>query len=116
LIEGTYKGKGVGKKFLKHTRYSKLLIHCISMENENLGGRYRSMREEFKKISKDLSSMEELVVLTKADIHTPEKANTIREAFEKDIGKEVVAVSTYLEDSLLDLNKAIKSRLDSPQN
>jgi len=49
LIEGTYKGKGVGKKFLKHTKYSKLLIHCISIENSDLAQRYKSMREEFKK-------------------------------------------------------------------
>lgn len=116
LIEGTYKGKGVGKHFLKHTKYSKLLIHCISMENESLGGKYRSMREEFKRISEDLYNMDELVVLTKADIHTPEKAETIRKAFEEEIGKEVVAVSTYLKDTLIYLNKSIKSRLDSHQD
>jgi GTPase len=115
LIEGTYMGKGVGKHFLKHTKYSKLLLHCISMENESLGGKYRSMREEFKRISQDLYDMEELVVLTKCDIHTPEKAETIRKAFEEEIGKEAVAVSTYLKDSLINLNKSIKSRLDSHQ-
>jgi GTP-binding protein len=116
LIEGTYKGKGVGKKFLKHTKYSKLLIHCVSMENENLVDRYRSMREEFKKISQELYNMEELVVLTKADIYEPEEAKTVRKAFEKETGKSVIAVSTYLKHSLLDLNKEIKSRLDSLQS
>jgi GTP-binding protein len=116
LIEGTYKGKGVGKKFLKHTKYSKLLIHCISMENDNLVERYRTMRKEFKKISKELYSMEELIVLTKADIYTPEEAKVIGETFEEEIGKEALTVSTYLKDSLIDLNKAIKSKLDSLQN
>ena len=115
LIEGTYKGKGVGKHFLKHTKYSKLLLHCISMENENLEDKYISMREEFKRISQDLYDMQELVVLTKSDIHTPEKSETIRKAFEQEIGKEVVAVSTYLKESLIHLNKSIKSRLDSHQ-
>lgn len=116
LIEGTYKGKGVGKHFLKHTKYSKLLIHCISMENENLEEKYRTMREEFKRISDDLYSMDEIVILTKADMYTPEEAESVRKAFEKEIGKKVLAVSTYLKDSLIDLNKEIKSRLDSPQS
>lgn len=116
LIEGTYKGKGVGKKFLKHTKYSKLLIHCISMENDNLVERYRSMRDEFKKISDDLYNMEELIVLTKADIYKPEGAKVLKETFEEEIGKDVLAVSTYLEDTLVGLKSEIKSRLDSPQS
>jgi GTP-binding protein len=116
LIEGTYKGKGVGKKFLKHTKYSNLLIHCISMENENLVERYKSMREEFKKISYDLYSMDELVVLTKADIHTPKKAEDIRKQFSDEIGKDALAVSTYLKDTLVKLDKEIRSRLDFHQN
>jgi GTP-binding protein len=115
LIEGTYMGKGVGKNFLKHTKYSKLLLHCISMESESLAEKYHSMRAEFKRISQDLYEMDELVVLTKLDIFTPEEAETIRRALEKDIGKEVIAVSTYLKDSLIALNKAIKSKLDSHQ-
>ncbi len=115
LIEGTHKGKGVGKHFLKHTKYSKLLLHCISMENDSLGAKYNSMREEFKRISQDLYEMNEIIVLTKSDIHTPEKAESMRKDFEKEIGKEVIAVSTYLKDSLIYLNKSIKSRLDSHQ-
>jgi GTPase involved in cell partitioning and DNA repair len=86
------------------------------MENDNLVERYRTMRKEFKKISKELYSMEELIVLTKADIYTPEEAKVIGETFEEEIGKEALTVSTYLKDSLIDLNKAIKSKLDSLQN
>jgi GTP-binding protein len=113
LIEGTHEGKGVGKKFLKHTKYSKLLIHCISIENENLKERYESMRKEFKKISKDLYNMEEVVVLTKTDIYKPEESEKIRKSFQEEIGKGVIGVSTYLEDTLLSLKEEIKSRLDS---
>jgi GTP-binding protein len=116
LIEGTYKGKGVGKKFLKHTKYSKLLIHCISVENENLVEKYRSMREEFKKISTDLYNMKELVVLTKVDIYTPEEVKQIQKELESNIDKSVIPVSTYLKPSLIELNQAIKSKLDSLEN
>jgi GTP-binding protein len=116
LIEGTYKGKGVGKKFLKHTKYSKLLIHCVSIENEDLVEKYKSMREEFRRISKDLYNMDELVVLTKTDIYTPEESEKIRRDFQKKIGKNVVAVSAYLEDTLSNLKEEIRSKLNSLEN
>ncbi len=113
LIEGTYEGKGVGTKFLKHTLHSRLLIHCISIENDELKQKYESLREEFSKISPTLSDMQELIVLTKSDTFSPEKSEDIRESFSKSIGKDVVLVSTYLEDSLSELKTAIKSKLDS---
>jgi GTP-binding protein len=116
LIEGTYKGKGVGKKFLKHTKYSKLLIHCISIENDDLLDKYNSMREEFKNISDHLYNMEELVVLTKTDIYKPEEINRISSSFKQEIGKDVIVVSTYLQDTLKELSAEIKSKLNSLQN
>jgi ribosome biogenesis GTPase A len=57
--------------------------------------------------------MEELIVLTKTDIYPSEKSEAIRKSFEKEIGKDVIPVSTYLKGSLITLNKAIKSKLDS---
>ncbi|HCC68192.1 TPA: hypothetical protein DEP90_03270 [Patescibacteria group bacterium] len=116
LIEGTSKGRGVGTQFLKHTTYSRLLIHCISIENEDLEERYMSMRKEFEKISTSLHSMDELIVLTKADIFTPEEAKVRKEGLEKILGKDVVLVSTYLEDSMNKLNSAIKSKLNSQKH
>jgi GTP-binding protein len=115
LIEGTHEGKGVGKKFLKHTKYSKLLLHCISLENDDLVGAYNNMREEFKKISEELYKMDELVVITKADIYTPQEAEEISKKFEKEAGVDTVLVSTYLKDTLVELDKAIRSKLNSHQ-
>jgi len=100
LIEGTSEGKGVGTKFLKHTKYSQLLIHCISLENEDLVEKYESMRKEFKKISTTLHDMEEIIVLTKSDIATPEEAVSRQKEFNKTTGKSAILLSTYLEDSL----------------
>lgn len=115
LIEGTYKGKGLGKGFLKHTRYSKLLIHCIAVDSDNPMGKYRAMRNEFNNISKELYNMDELIVLTKADIFTPEKAENIKNNFIEETGKDAILVSTYLDDTLEELKGNIKSRLDSHQ-
>ena len=36
LIEGASEGKGLGHKFLRHIKRTKMLLHCISLENEDL--------------------------------------------------------------------------------
>src|SRR3989344_7357062 len=36
LIEGASQGKGLGIKFLKHIEKVEILLHCISLESEDL--------------------------------------------------------------------------------
>jgi GTP-binding protein len=116
LIEGTYQGKGVGTEFLKHVKYSKLLVHCISIENIDMVKSYNSMRKEFANISKDLESLPELIVLTKADIIGIDNARELQDAFEKEVGKETLLLSSYLEESMDILKRKIKSMLDYQKN
>ena len=111
LIEGTHKGKGVGTKFLKHTLNSNLLIHCISAENEDVKERYDSMREEFKKISPTLSSMKEIVAITKVDVLDLDSRDKL-EKLCKEIFKDFVLVSTFLPETLEELGNRIKEILN----
>lgn len=112
LIEGTAEGKGLGTKFLKHTKYSRLLVHCISLENENLKERYESMRREFRSISKDLDSLEELIVFTKADIFSLEDLEELNRELSKDF-KDFLVISVYREQDLDVLRDELKKRLGS---
>lgn len=116
LIEGTYTGKGVGTEFLKHIKYSKLLLHCISIENVDMVESYNLMRKEFGNISKDLELLPEIIVLTKADIVGIENAKEIQDQFEKEVGKKTLLVSSYIEQSMDILKQEIKSMLDSQKS
>lgn len=68
LIEGASAGRGLGIKFLKHITRTKLLLHCISIENEDLGQAYDIVRKELKSFSSELSGKKEIIVLTKTDL------------------------------------------------
>jgi GTP-binding protein len=72
LIEGASTGKGLGHKFLRHITRTKLLIHCISLESENIPEDYRTIRKELTAYNTTLSSKRELIVLTKSDMTTSE--------------------------------------------
>ncbi len=72
LIEGAADGKGLGDKFLKHIRRTKILVHLISAENEDIKKTYKTIRDELGKFDKELLEKEEVIVLSKTDV-TDEK-------------------------------------------
>ncbi|MFA6273149.1 MAG: GTPase ObgE [Candidatus Paceibacterota bacterium] len=68
LIEGAAEGKGLGHKFLRHIRRTKILLHCISLENPDVAVVWQTVREELKKYDPELLDKKEIVVLTKSDL------------------------------------------------
>lgn len=112
LIEGAYKGKGLGIDFLKHTKYAKLLVHCISLENTNLLKVYKEMRKEFVNISEDLYSLPELIIFTKADIYSTEELVVLKKKLDKDF-KNYIVMSVFRKEDIENLMKELKKRLSS---
>lgn len=68
LIEGASIGKGLGHKFLKHIRRTRMLVHLVSSENEDVVAVYKTVREELDKFDPELSRKKEVIILTKADM------------------------------------------------
>ncbi|NLZ24761.1 hypothetical protein GX888_03400 [Candidatus Dojkabacteria bacterium] len=112
IIEDTHKGKGLGSNFVKHTKYSKLLVHCISLENEDLMKTYQSTREEFKNLSEYLYSLPELVLFTKADIYSLDKLEEVTKKIKEEFPDSIV-ISVYRKEDLERLKEELKKRLSS---
>lgn len=68
LIEGASEGKGLGIDFLRHVEKTKILIHCISVENEDVLTVYKTIRKELKEYSPILDKKPEIIFLTKKDL------------------------------------------------
>ncbi len=115
LIEGTYKGKGLGTQFLKHTKYAKLLVHCISLENENLMKTYKEMRKEFLSISEGLYSLPEFIIFTKADIYSQEDLKNVTSQLSKEF-KDFILISVFKKEDIVRLKEELKKRLSSISN
>jgi GTP-binding protein len=67
LIEGASEGKGLGDKFLRHIKRTKILLHCLSLESENIVKDYKIIRKELKAYNEELALKKEVVILTKTD-------------------------------------------------
>lgn len=100
LIEGASEGKGLGSRFLKHIERTKFLVHLVSVEQEDVVLSYRAIRNELQNFGSDLDQKQELVVLSKVDLVTPEEAESMRQALEREAGKPVLALS-IVDDTLL---------------
>ncbi len=68
LIEGASRGKGLGIKFLKHTKRTKVLVHLLDSQRDNLMDDYKVIRNELKKFDPQLSKKPEIVCVTKVDM------------------------------------------------
>jgi GTP-binding protein len=107
LIEGASTGKGLGSKFLRHIERTKVIVHLVSAEQENLGLAYKGVRKELESFGSELAGKREIVVLSKADLLSGPELENAKKTLAEAAGKEVVLVS--VEDP--DLLKAFSDRL-----
>lgn len=106
LIEGASSGKGLGFKFLRHIKRTKMLAHLVSFENEDMMQTYKEVRQELDIYDKanqlgldGLSNKEEIIVLTKADAVDQQTIDKKVKEFEK--LKKIVLVLSLYDDALV---------------
>ncbi|MFZ5482482.1 MAG: GTPase ObgE [Myxococcota bacterium] len=71
LIEGAAEGKGLGHQFLRHVQRTRMLLHLVSLsedEPQPVDERWRVLRDELARYDEELLGRPEIVVLTKADV------------------------------------------------
>jgi GTP-binding protein len=95
VIEGASEGKGLGVKFLRHIKRTKMLAHLVSFENPNMMKSYKEIRKELKKYGHGLEEKEEVIILTKTDVVENSKfiAKKVKEF--KKVSKKVFTLSLY---------------------
>lgn len=92
LIEGAAEGKGLGHKFLRHIARTKLLLHCISLEQENPVKVYQTVRDELGAYNRELLEKPEAIVLTKSDEADDENVKQAKQIMQQ-YAKEVLVVN-----------------------
>jgi len=100
LIEGAADGKGLGHKFLRHVNRTKVLVHLVSLENDNPVKVYKTVRKEIEKYSSELAQKKEIVVLTKTDVvDNPKYIEKVVKKMEKETDT-VLTASLYDDEAV----------------
>ena len=109
LIEGASGGKGLGIKFLKHIKRTKMLAHLVSLENSDPIKTYKEIRRELGQYDKSLLEKDEVIILTKIDlVENKKQVDKIKSDFEKftkskiggGIKKQILTLSLYDDKSI----------------
>ncbi len=100
LIEGASEGKGLGIKFLRHIKRTKMIAHLVSLENDDPMAIYKNIRKELENYNPLLTEKEEIIILTKTDlIEDKREIEKIKNKFEK-LGRLVYTLSLYDDKSV----------------
>lgn len=99
LIEGASVGKGLGHKFLRHIKRTKILFHCLSLENEDLVKAYKVIRNELKEYNPELAEKKEVVIITKTDLVDKKTLEKVVKKVSK-LNPLVLSVTTLDDDSV----------------
>lgn len=112
LIEGASKGKGLGDKFLRHIKRTKMLFHCLSLESDSLITDYKIIRKELKAYSKELAEKEEILILTKTDVLTEKEVVAVKKKLSK-LNDNILTVSILDDSSIKNLKDELVKILRS---
>lgn len=103
IIEGASEGKGLGIKFLKHIKRTKMIAHLVSFENEDMMQTYKNIRQELENYDTDLAAKPEIIILTKTDVADADTIKKMKKEFENPPAggrKTVLTMSAFDDESV----------------
>ncbi|MCR4334869.1 MAG: GTPase ObgE [Patescibacteria group bacterium] len=106
LIEGASEGKGLGHAFLRHIKRTKMLIHCISLENDDVVSAYKTIRKELVDYGETLPEKKEIILLTKTDLVSPKVLKDVVKKLKK-LNKEIYTVSILDDESVKEFKDSL---------
>jgi GTP-binding protein len=123
IIEGAHAGAGLGLQFLRHVERTRVLLHVV--DASGLSGRdavndLRAVRDEVREWNAEMLERPQLVVATKRDALGEEDPLPALRAEARALGLEIVPVSAATGEGLLDLKRALatrvaEARVDTPE-
>jgi len=112
LIEGAHLGVGLGHEFLRHVERAGILVHVVEpcpTDGSEPAANYRAIREELVRYDAALGERPEIVVMSKSELPGAAEA---RDILEREIGRDVIAVSAVTGQGLDVMLRAIVTELD----
>lgn len=110
LISGASSGKGLGHTFLRHVTHTKMLLHLVSLEENDPILQYKTIREELKNHDSNLLQKEEWIILTKNDLVKQEYIEDVVKKIDND-EKRVFVISTKTGHGIKNLQDSLSQYL-----
>jgi GTPase len=113
LIEGAAEGAGIGDRFLGHVERTRVLLHLVDANCEDVADAYRTVREELDAYGAGLSDKPEIVALNKTDTIDAELTEALIAELRTQAGANPLPVSGATGDGIEAVLDAILSHLSA---
>lgn len=111
LIEGAHSGVGLGHEFLRHVERTRVLVHLVEplpLDGSDPLLNYQVVHRELELHGRDLAAKPEIVAVSKAELTG---SADVRQRLQRELGREVLAISAVTGQGLAQLVNAVVTRL-----
>jgi GTP-binding protein len=112
LIEGAAEGAGIGDRFLGHIERTRVLLHLVDANAEDVGEAYRIVRDELEAYGAGLEEKPEVLALSKADTLDEELLSALADELEAEAGVRPLIVSAMSAEGVPAVLDALVAHVD----
>ncbi|MCR5049946.1 MAG: GTPase ObgE [Paludibacteraceae bacterium] len=123
IIEGAAEGRGLGLRFLRHIERNAVLLFMVPAASPDIVAEYNILLSELEKYNPQLLTKARVLAISKIDVpRLDEEGNGQNvcelniEALKKQLGIEVIAISSLTGEGISELKDALWVELNKEQN
>ncbi|MEN5300058.1 GTPase ObgE [Brucella sp. TWI559] len=112
LIEGASEGIGLGDRFLGHVERTRVLLHLVSAQEDDVAKAYQVIRGELEAYEHGLAEKPEIVALSQIDTLDPDARKQKVKALKKACGRDPLLLSAVSHEGLNDALRQLAAVID----
>ncbi|NKB51705.1 MAG: GTPase ObgE [Rhizobiaceae bacterium] len=113
LIEGAHEGVGIGDRFLGHVERTRVLLHLVSGNEEDVAGAYKIVRTEVEAYAETLGDKLEIVALSQIDTLSKEELAEKLAELKKASGAAAMPLSSVAHQGTEDVLRAMMDHIEA---
>jgi GTP-binding protein len=108
LIEGAHEGVGIGDRFLGHVERTRVLLHLVSAQEEDVGKAYRTVKHELEAYGNNIPDKPEIVALSQIDVVDEETLKKKTRELARACGKTPFQISAITGRGMTEVLRALR--------
>ncbi|UIJ94812.1 GTPase ObgE [Sinorhizobium meliloti] len=109
LIEGAHEGVGIGDRFLGHVERTRVLLHLVSAQEEDVAKAYKTVKHELEAYGGGLEEKPQIVALSQIDVLDEEELKAKAKALGKASGTTPLLISAVTNKGMTEALRALRS-------
>lgn len=116
LIEGASEGVGLGDRFLGHVERTRVLLHLVSAQEEDVAKAYKTVKHELEAYGGGITDKPEIVALSQIDLLDEDELKKKSKALQKACGQPVLQLSAVANVGMVGTLRALRDVIVQSKN